>query len=118
MDKLVEYDWPGNVRELSNAVERAIIVHEGKPLSFEDIAGFHVADGRSREQQKPGAGRTLSEMEAEHIKRALEIAHGVVEGGKGAAAMLGMNPGTLRHRMRKLHIPFGRMAKAAYRKLP
>ncbi len=118
MDRLVEYDWPGNVRELSNAVERAIIVHEGKPLSFEDIAGFYVADGKPREQEKPGAGRTLNDMEAEHIKGALEVAHGVVEGEKGAAAMLGMNPGTLRHRMRKLRIPFGRTAKAAYRKLP
>jgi DNA-binding protein Fis len=31
-----------------------------------------------------------------------------VEGKEGAAELLGVNPGTLRHRMRKLKIPFGR----------
>jgi hypothetical protein len=34
---------------------------------------------------------------------------GRVEGQGGAAELLGVNPGTLRHRMRKLGIAFGRM---------
>jgi transcriptional regulator with GAF, ATPase, and Fis domain len=118
IDKLVEYQWPGNVRELSNAVERAVIIHEGKPLSFEDVAGI----------QTPGDGQgirggeekdlTLNNIEAHHIRRALEMTAGRVEGQNGAAAVLGMNPGTLRHRMRKLNIPFGRRAKARYEQSP
>ena len=50
------------------------------------------------------------------IARAMEMAGGRVEGGNGAAAILGMNPGTLRHRMRKLGIPFGKTAKTGYGK--
>jgi transcriptional regulator with GAF, ATPase, and Fis domain len=53
-------------------------------------------------------------MEADHIRQILETAGGRVEGEQGAAALLGMNPGTLRHRMRKLRIPFGRTAKSGY----
>ena len=110
MEALLEYGWPGNVRELINAVERSIIIHEGKPLSFEDIVGLPVhSDNEVR--LRPPASLTLSEVEADHIRQALVEAGGRVEGATGAAALLGMNPGTLRHRMRKLKIPFGRTAK-------
>lgn len=111
IEALSEYDWPGNVRELSNAIERAIIIHEGKPLSFEDIIGL---PGHSKDEARvrPAvANLTLSEVEADHIRQAMEKAGGRVEGVYGAAALLGMNPGTLRHRMRKLKIPFGRAVK-------
>jgi transcriptional regulator with GAF, ATPase, and Fis domain len=110
-EALIEYGWPGNVRELSNAIERAIIIHEGRPLSFEDIVGFPIHQGDEIRIRPAGASLTLSEMEADHIRQALEKANGRVEGDKGAAALLGMNPGTLRHRMRKLKIPFGRTTK-------
>jgi transcriptional regulator with GAF, ATPase, and Fis domain len=112
IEALIEYDWPGNVRELSNAIERAIIIHEGRPLSFEDIIGFPGHSGDEIRFSPAEASLTLNEMEADHIKQAMEKTGGRVEGDQGAAALLGMNPGTLRHRMRKLKIPFGRKAKA------
>ena len=114
IERLVEYEWPGNVRELANAVERAIIIHEGKPLNFEDIVGIQSIPGARGPVNPEGKDLTLTNMEAHHIRRALEMASGRVEGEAGAAALLGINPGTLRHRMRKLGIPFGRAAKAAY----
>ncbi len=117
VERLVEYDWPGNVRELSNAVERAIITHEGKPLTFEDIVGVQPDQEEHRGYTPEEGNLTLNGMEAIHIRRAMEMAGGKVEGGNGAAAILGMNPGTLRHRMRKLGIPFGKTAKTGYGKL-
>jgi transcriptional regulator with GAF, ATPase, and Fis domain len=45
---------------------------------------------------------------ANHILAALKISGGKVEGKNGAAQLLEINPGTLRHRMRKLGIPFGK----------
>jgi len=113
IDALIEYDWPGNVRELSNAIERAIIIHEGRPLSFENIMGFPGQSGDEIRFRPAETNLTLSEMEADHIRQAMEKAGGRVEGEQGAAALLGMNPGTLRHRMRRLKIPFGRKAKAS-----
>ncbi|HOC46820.1 MAG TPA: sigma 54-interacting transcriptional regulator, partial [Syntrophorhabdaceae bacterium] len=114
MDAAMMYDWPGNVREVENAVERALILSDGKPLKFDGILGA----------SKPSRGNpvkaldadvpplSLREVEADHIRRTLESCGGRIEGQGGTAELLGVNPGTLRHRMRKLGIPFGRKAQA------
>lgn len=47
---------------------------------------------------------TLEEIEHAHIVRTLRHANWVIEGPRGAAASLGLNPSTLRNRMRKLGI--------------
>lgn len=115
-DSLMDYDWPGNVRELSNAIERAIIVNEEKPLTFEDIVGLQVGRDQEAAQQQNEANLNLNSIEAEAIRRVLGTTKGRIEGEKGAADLLGMKPGTLRHRMRKLGIPFGRSARMNYEK--
>jgi DNA-binding NtrC family response regulator len=112
MERLVGYDWPGNVRELSNAIERAIIIHGAKPVTFEDIVGI---PGGKDETESPrpvpgGEEETLTGQEVRHIRNVLERTGGKIEGPGGAAAILGIHPATLRSRMRKLGIPFGRAA--------
>ena len=108
IDDLMAYDWPGNVRELENIIERAMIVHRGERLSFEDL-------GATRPAPEPGAsaGPTGSTLELDavisaHIRRVLDIAGGKIHGPGGAGELLGVNPNTLRSKMRKLGIPFGR----------
>jgi transcriptional regulator with GAF, ATPase, and Fis domain len=49
-------------------------------------------------------GKTLIEMEREIILQRLEETHWRIEGPKGAAQSLGLNPSTLRSRMAKLGI--------------
>jgi DNA-binding NtrC family response regulator len=44
----------------------------------------------------------------QHIEHALEECRGRVEGPKGVAAALKINPHTLRARMRKLGVEWGR----------
>jgi transcriptional regulator with GAF, ATPase, and Fis domain len=112
MEMLIDYDWPGNIRELSNVLERAIIIHGGRPLSYEDIVGIQTHNNEQPVYSPEKNDLTLGNIEAQHISMALKMAGGRVEGNKGAAAILGINPGTLRHRMRKLGIPFGRTVKA------
>jgi transcriptional regulator with GAF, ATPase, and Fis domain len=107
IDRLVEYDWPGNVREVSNVVERALIQSDGNILGFDDISGHSPRSVLAAPAQKKHNLR-LEEIEARHIRHVMGLTGGRVEGEKGAADILGMNPGTLRHRMRKLGIPFGR----------
>jgi len=109
MDILMAYDWPGNVRELENIVERAIILSKGRPIDFKGIIKAGVSMERPSDTDKQ-TFPTLEEIEKEHIIKALRAAKGKVEGRDGAANLLGINPGTLRHRMRKLSIPFGRKA--------
>ncbi len=108
IDLLMEYDWPGNVRELENIVERALIVNkEEEPLSFDNLL--------SRRETKETIVRPLGNesllMEdamARHIKYVLDLTKGKVHGKGGAAEVLGINPSTLRARMRNLGISFGR----------
>ena len=50
----------------------------------------------------------FQELVTNHIKLALDMAGGRVGGQDGAAKLLKMNPSTLRTKMRKLNIPFGR----------
>jgi transcriptional regulator with GAF, ATPase, and Fis domain len=58
-----------------------------------------------------GRNRTvlsLDEVNAQHIRQALETAGGKINGPGGAAEILGIHPNTLRTRMNKLGIPYGR----------
>ncbi|MEN6374218.1 MAG: sigma 54-interacting transcriptional regulator [Smithella sp.] len=107
LDRLMRYDWPGNVRELENVVERAIILSKDKPITFGDVVDHNV----SSRECKPGKEhdtQRLDELEAQHIEITLNKVGGRVSGKGGAADLLGVNPNTLRHRMKKLGISFGR----------
>jgi transcriptional regulator with GAF, ATPase, and Fis domain len=96
LEQALAYHWPGNVRELENVIERAAILSPGPLLELgEPLDAGPVA--------APAAG-TLEEVERTHILRTLEQADWVIEGDQGAAAALGLNPSTLRGRLRKLGI--------------
>jgi len=112
-DKLLAHQWPGNVRELENVVERAIILNRTGPLSFVDLETGGKSIREDAPVLKTDGSDNLDQVVAGHIRAVLEKTKGRVEGRGGAAELLGMNPGTLRHRMRKLKIPFGRNSKNA-----
>jgi len=40
MTNMMEYDWPGNIRELRNAIERAVVMGNGKEILPEDLPIF------------------------------------------------------------------------------
>jgi transcriptional regulator with GAF, ATPase, and Fis domain len=111
IDRLLAYDWPGNVRELENMIERALIHHRGGgALSFETLLPMPVS-GDGEVVQDSGRNRDLpplAEMTVQHIRQALERAGGKINGPGGAAQILGIHPNTLRHRMNKLGIPYGK----------
>ncbi len=108
MELLMAYSWPGNVRELENVVERALILRKGQPLTFKGIVW--VDDNEEGMEIKPDHPEflKLDLVTARHIRHVLKMAKGKVTGPGGAADLLAVNPGTLRHRMRKLGVPYGR----------
>ena len=44
MEKMINYDWPGNVRELQNALERAVVMGNGRQLRPEDLPMLYSVD--------------------------------------------------------------------------
>jgi transcriptional regulator with GAF, ATPase, and Fis domain len=78
------------------------------PLRFEPLAAAPVLQKIEISEKPDAVIQPLEEMIARHIKRALAHTGGKVEGEKGAARMLRLHPSTLRGRMKKLGIPYGR----------
>ena len=108
MDRLTNYDWPGNIRELENVVEREMILNQKGPLTFEVLAGREKIHASWTDTiDLPAGAINLNEINIRHIQQVLAVAGGIVHGPHGAAAMLGINPSTLRSRMKKLGIPYG-----------
>lgn len=110
LEKLTNYGWPGNVRELENLVERELIRHQGGQLRFDALLPGEHAAGAAPDTEGDGSFN-LDEVMSLHISKALRMTAGKIHGPGGAAELLGINPNTLRGRMSKLGISFGRNAE-------
>ena len=99
IENLMSYHWPGNVRELENVIERAVILSQGPELKVDECLDVGVDMDINQSSLKK-----LEDVENSHIIRILEETNWVIDGKRGAAVLLGMNPGTLRSRMKKLGI--------------
>lgn len=106
IDTLMAYQWPGNVRELENVIERAMILHRGNPIRFDDLGLSPVEPVGETHRLTRGENLELDALVKDHIKHVLKLTNGKIHGPGGAGEVLGMNPDTLRYRMRKLGIPF------------
>ena len=100
IEEACAYNWPGNVRELENVVERALIMWQGGML---DGSGLFAVSAGLAQPVRTETG-TLEEIERAHILAALDRVGWAIEGDRGAARVLGLNPSTLRGRLRKLGI--------------
>ncbi|MCX5908094.1 MAG: sigma 54-interacting transcriptional regulator [Deltaproteobacteria bacterium] len=99
MKALETYHWPGNVRELENVIERAVITTSGSVLRLaEKIIALQPGE------TKENPARELLNVERKHILKVLKETTWKIEGKNGAAEALGLNPSTLRGKMRKLGI--------------
>jgi len=113
LERLQRHHWPGNVRELENIVEREIIRNysgdRDTPLLFAEVTSPPPPADETVTPPQDGPS-TLDAVIARHLVRIMTRTGGKIQGEDGAAALLGIHPSTLRHRLRKLGIPFGRVA--------
>lgn len=103
---LMTYDWPGNARELAAVIERAVILGRGHHLDVQRAMGMdrsEIGPTRVPEGARVEDG-SLNALMMQTIESTLREVGGRIEGEGGAAARLGINPSTLRSRMRKLNI--------------
>ena len=101
--------WPGNVRELRNVIERSFILWRGNPKQSFSIS--FPLDVVAASDTKKSLFLPLENVIRKHIINALELSNGRINGPGGAAELLGLNPGTLRSRMRVMGIPLPRDKK-------
>lgn len=96
MRRLINYPWPGNIRELINVIERSIISSERNMLKLEWPNANVFSDIIQ--------SSSMEEVERAHILKVLNECNWKINGNNGAAARLGLNPNTLRSRLKKLNI--------------
>ena len=97
LKNLLAYSWPGNVRELQNVLERFSILSHSPILQIPKIS-------TQEPENLVKYGKTLDQVEAEHIRQTLQQLNWRISGPRGAAAILGLHQTTLRSRMKKLNI--------------
>jgi formate hydrogenlyase transcriptional activator len=97
--RLTRYNWPGNIRELQNVIERAAILAETPVVDIDDRVMLPCPTEAAAAEAQP---TTLYDSERLHILQALERGGWRIYGPLGAANRLGINPSTLRSRMKKL----------------
>ncbi len=92
--KLRKFEWPGNVRELQHAIERAVIMSDGKYLKSSDFqflsATYH--------DNKVADDFNLEKLESWAVKNCLKKHGGNIS---KAAAELGLTRGALYRRLEK-----------------
>ncbi len=101
MARLLAYNWPGNVRELQNVIERAVILSGSSQVTVDEMLLPMVQASRAA---SPNQTDNLEDLERHHITLMLERTNWRIYGDHGAANLLGLNPETLRSRLRKLGI--------------
>ncbi|HEY2931416.1 MAG TPA: sigma-54 dependent transcriptional regulator [Acidobacteriota bacterium] len=99
MQKLQQHAWNGNVRELENYLRRAVLMSPADILLEQEFDLFQ----EERSHEETAAGRSggfaqLEEVEKEHIRKALEHAHG---NKSMACRLLGISHPTLQRKIRK-----------------
>ena len=127
--RLVGYAWPGNIRELQNVIERAILLSPGDTLQLAPDFCPAAEIRSSRREEAPTSqsasgnrqlpmertlvtpavaskdgGASLEDVERRHIEAVLAQTNWMIEGARGAAKILNLNPSTLRSRMKNLGI--------------
>lgn len=109
--QLTAYDWPGNVREFENIIERSMIISTGPELMIEGIntdnplvASRPLLEGTREHAMANTPTPTLADVERDHIQTVCAQCAWRINGKGNAAERLGLNPNTLRSKMKKLGI--------------
>jgi len=105
IEPLMNYDWPGNVREIANVVERALITSTEGPISFKNVM---MQENNFHDEEQTNSSDGLNCLISKHIRGVLLKTEGRINGPGGAAELLEINPNTLRNKMDKLNIEYGR----------
>lgn len=102
MKLLLNYPWPGNLRELRNALERILLLSQGREIHPDDLP--HTIRDGAWKNDLTGIGEplsTLEEVERNYIEKVLSL-----EGNQERAAeILGITTVTLWRKRKQFGLP-------------
>ena len=101
MDLMMLYDWPGNVRELKNAIERAVVICQGKVIQPEDLPiSTRMVETKNQKEKLSLEGQTLPlrELEKKYILNILDKTNWNIS---LSAKILGIDRSTLYNKIKK-----------------
>jgi len=99
--RLQTYGWPGNIRELRNAIERAMLLGEGKILTTADFSMMIEGRNLTEGVELPPNGIDLDQLERSLVVQALERSGW---NQTRAATLLGLNRDQIRYRIEKFKL--------------
>jgi two-component system response regulator AtoC len=111
-EALVRHRWPGNIRELRNAIDRAVLLADGGPITAEHLpspaATARPAGGETREEPSEaaaGAGDVLGPAERAERDRIIEALAATGGSQTRAAERLGISRRWLSTKMARYLLP-------------
>ncbi len=111
LSALEDFPWPGNIRELDHAIERAVLMAQGKTIKVSDL-GLHAVS-------EDGVGTledmSLDEVERLLIQKALARYNGNVS---HAAKALGLSRSALYRRLERYRLKRARTTSCDIRSVP
>ena len=97
LQRLLSYPWPGNVRELENAVERAVVMSQGRAVDIGDFPCV-ASQGDDDDLSLLVPGVSMVEIERVAILKTLDAVGGSTA---RAAEMLGISRRKIQYRLKE-----------------
>jgi two-component system response regulator HydG len=101
LSRLRRHDWPGNVRELENAIERAVILAQGRMITVDDLPDAVKGAETETDAKKTvelEIGTTMDDVEKHVILETLNYTRG---DKSRAAQILGIGRKTLYRKLQQ-----------------
>ncbi len=100
LEILKSSDWPGNVRELENCIRHALAVTDEEKIVPDDLPS-NLGGKKEEEEAVHHSGKSLEEVEKEHILRVLEEEDWNIS---AATRVLGLNRSTIYNKIEKYEL--------------
>lgn len=112
LKKLMDYPFPGNVRELQNMIIKQIALADKNELTFDFDSMIKQENNNNKAENNPAdLIMSFDELMRKYLQAMLIHCKGKIDGAGGMAELTKLKNGTLRGKLNKYHIAYGKQIK-------